>query len=154
VIGVDTHKDGQLAIALAPNGGKLGESQIPTTRKGHDELFVSRSPLSTRLAEITAPPAGISEADWLATPSAVRALILAQPEVIQQHRAQLAARATELTSLREQIGRTSRHSSRPPSSNGPALRPPERRKGSGRMGGRQPGHPGTRPGLLPIERVG
>ena len=32
VIGVDTHKDVHVAVALAPNGGKLGEHRIPTTR--------------------------------------------------------------------------------------------------------------------------
>jgi transposase len=40
VIGVDTHKDVHLAVALAPNGGKLGECRIPTTRKGCDDLIV------------------------------------------------------------------------------------------------------------------
>jgi hypothetical protein len=58
-----------------------------------------------------APPAGISEADWLATPVAVRALILVQQEEIEQLRAQLTVLATELTSLRERIGRSSRNSS-------------------------------------------
>jgi hypothetical protein len=80
---------------------------------------------------MTAPPPGISEADWLATPSAVRGLILAQQEEIQQLRAQVCTMATELASLREQIGRTSRNSSKPPSTNGPGFKPPERRKGSG-----------------------
>ena len=94
---------------------------------------------------MTAPPAGISEADWLATPSAVRALILAQQEEIQQLRVQVCAMATELASLRERIGRTSRNSFKPPSSNGPGFKPPERRKGSGRKRGGQPGHPGNGP---------
>jgi transposase len=100
-----------------------------------------------------APPAGISEADWLATPVAVRALILVQQEEIEQLRAQLTALATELASLRERIGRSSRNSSKPPSSDGPGFKPPERRKGSGRKRGGQPGHPGSGPELLPIERV-
>ena len=106
------------------------------------------------------PPAGISEADWLATPTSVRALILAQQEEIQALkqenqllRSQLAALATELASLRERIGRSSRNSSKPPSSDGPGFKPPERRKGSGRKRGGQPGHPGSGPELLPIERV-
>jgi hypothetical protein len=66
-------------------------------------------------------PAGISEADWLATPSAVKALILAQQEELQvqqeelqQLRAQISALATELASLRERISRSSRNSSKPP----------------------------------------
>jgi hypothetical protein len=48
-------------------------------------------------------PDGISEADWLATPSAVKALILAQQEELQaqrkelqQLRAQISTMATEL----------------------------------------------------------
>jgi transposase len=100
-----------------------------------------------------APPAGISGADWLATPVAVRALILVEQEEIEQLRVQLTALATELASLRERIGRSSRNSSKPPSSDGPGFKPPERRKGSGRKRGGQPGHPGSGPELLPIERV-
>jgi len=109
---------------------------------------------------MSTPPAGIPEADWLATPASVRALILAQQQEIQalrqendELRSQLTALATELASLREQIGRSSRNSSKPPSSDGPGFKPPERRKGSGRKRGGQPGHPGSGPELLPIERV-
>ena len=40
VIGVDTQKDIHVAVALAPNGGRLGEHRIPTTRKGYDDLIV------------------------------------------------------------------------------------------------------------------
>ena len=106
------------------------------------------------------PPPGISEADWAATPVGVRAGFLElgqycqeQQEEIEQLRAQLTALATELVSLRERIGRSSRNSSKPPSSDGPGFKPPERRKGSGRKRGAQPGHPGSGPELLPIERV-
>jgi hypothetical protein len=118
---------------------------------------------------MTIPPAGISEADWQATPAGIRSLILSQQQEIQvlrqeneQLRVQLTALATELASLRERIGRSSRNSSKPPSSDGPGLslrgnpsgyKPPERRKGSGRKRGAQPGHPGSGPELLPIERV-
>ena len=62
--------------------------------------------------------AGISEADWQATPAAFRAFILvqqaelqAQQQEIEQLRGQLTALATELASLRERIGRSSRNSS-------------------------------------------
>ena len=106
------------------------------------------------------PPPGISEADWAATPVGVRAGFLElvqccqeQQEEIEQLRAQLTALATELASLRERIGSSSRNSSKPPSSDGPGFKPPERRKGSGRKRGGQPGHPGSGPELLPIERV-
>jgi len=39
VIGVDTHKDIHVAVSLAPNGGRLGDCRIPTTRKCYDELI-------------------------------------------------------------------------------------------------------------------
>ena len=53
----------------------------------------------------------------------------------------------------QEIGRSSLDSSKPPSSDGPGFKPPERRMDSGRKRGGQPGHPGTGPELLPIERV-
>jgi transposase len=98
-------------------------------------------------------PAGIAEADWLATPAAVRAFLVSQEQENAELRNQLTALATELAQLRERIGRSSRNSSKPPSSDGPGFKPPERRKGSGRKRGGQPGHPGSGPELLPIERV-
>jgi hypothetical protein len=55
--------------------------------------------------------------------------------------------------LRDQIGRSSPSSSKPPSSDGPGFKTPQRRKGSGRKRGGQPGHPGAGPELLPIELV-
>ena len=102
---------------------------------------------------MTAHPAGIPEADWLETPASVRALINAQQQEIELLRGQLTSLATELANLRERIGRSSRNSSKPPSSDGLGFKPPERRKGSGRKRGGQQGHPGSGPELLPIERV-
>jgi transposase len=109
---------------------------------------------------MTIPPAGISDADWLAWPTSARSLILHQQQEIhvlhqenEQLRTQLTTLATELAQLRERIGRSSRNSSKPPSSDGPGFKPPERRKGSDRKRGGQPGHPGSGPELLPIERV-
>jgi transposase len=106
-----------------------------------------------------AAPARISKAYWLAWPASARAFIRAQQEKTlalrqenEQLRAQLTVLATELASLRERIGRSSRNSSKPPSSDGPGLKPPERRKGSGRKRGGQQGHPGSGPELLPMER--
>ena len=102
---------------------------------------------------MSTPPARIPEADWLSWPPEARQFILVQPQEIEQLRSQLTALASELAQLRERIGRSSRHSCKPPSSDGPGFKPPERRKGSGRKRGGQPGHPGSRPELLPIERV-
>jgi transposase len=105
-------------------------------------------------------PAGIPEAVWLSWPPEARQFILVQQQEIQalrqandELRSQLTALATELASLREQIGRSSRNSSKPPSSDGPGFKPPARRKGSGRKRGGQPGQSGTGPEPLPIERV-
>jgi transposase len=98
-------------------------------------------------------PARILEVDWLETPAAVRAFILAQQQENAELRGQLTALATELASLRECIGRSSRNSSKPPSSDEPWFKPPARRKGSGRKRGGQPGNPGSGPELQPIERV-
>ena len=99
-------------------------------------------------------PAGIAVADWLATPASVRELLFAQQQENEGLRAELTTLATELAQLRERMGRSSRNSSKPPSSDGPGFKPPERRKGSGRKRGGQPGHPGSGPDLLPIEQVG
>ncbi|MFM9103681.1 MAG: IS66 family transposase, partial [Cyanobium sp.] len=102
---------------------------------------------------MSTPPAGIPEADWLSWPADARSFIVAQQQEIEQLRSQLTALAAELASLREKIGRSSRNSSKPPSSDGPGFKPPVRRKGSGRKRGGQPGHPGSGPELLPAERV-
>ena len=102
---------------------------------------------------MSSPPAGISKADWLSWPAGARTCSLAQQEEIEQLRAQHNALATELANLRERIGRSSRNSSKLPSSDGPGFKPPERRKGSGGKRGGQPGQHGAGPDLLPMERV-
>lgn len=38
VVGIDTHRDFQVAVALAPNGGRLGELTFTATSKGYEEL--------------------------------------------------------------------------------------------------------------------
>jgi transposase len=102
---------------------------------------------------MSTPPDGIPEADWLSWPPEARQFILFQRQEIEQLRSQLTALASELAQLRERIGRSSRNSSKPPSSDGLGFKPPERRKASGRKRGGQPGHPGSGPEALPIERV-
>jgi transposase len=99
-----------------------------------------------------ATPAGLSAADWLATPSSVRDLVTGQQEQILLLQHQQTTLAAELAGLRERIGRSSRNSSKPPSSDGPGFKPPERRKGDGRKRGGQEGHPGAGRNLLPSEQ--
>jgi len=38
VIGADTHKEFHVAVALAPNGGRLGECSNPANRQGYSVL--------------------------------------------------------------------------------------------------------------------
>jgi hypothetical protein len=73
--------------------------------------------------------------------------------VIDHLRQQLTALAAGLAQLRERIGRSSCNFSKPPSSDGPGFKPPERRKVSGSKRGGQPGHTGFGLELLAIERV-
>lgn len=55
--------------------------------------------------------------------------------------------------LEERLGQNSRNSSRPPSSDGPQVKlPPKRRKSRRRRGG-QPGHQGHTRALIPVEEV-
>ena len=38
VVGIDTHRDFHVAVALAPNGGKLAELTFPASSKGCEQL--------------------------------------------------------------------------------------------------------------------
>ena len=76
---------------------------------------------------MSTPPAGIPEADWLATPAGVRTLILVQQQEIQALRQENDELRSQLTALASELA-SSRNSSKPPA----------RRKGSGRKRGGQP----------------
>jgi transposase len=86
-----------------------------------------------------APPAGISEEDWSATPVAVRVLVMG----LLQRVAQLEAR----------LNQTSRNSSKPPSSDPPSARPRPAKEPTGRQSGGQPGHEGHGRTLKPESEV-
>ena len=96
---------------------------------------------------MSSPPAGISERDWAATAPAVRALV-------EQLILQLKILSARVTQLEEQKGRSSRNSSKPPSSDGSGFKPPgpAKNKGSDRKRGGQDGHPGASRELLPTEQ--
>ena len=40
VIGIDTHRDFHVAVALAPKGGKLGQLTFQTSREGYEQLMI------------------------------------------------------------------------------------------------------------------
>lgn len=80
----------------------------------------------------------ITEEDWNSTPKVVQALVLAL--------------LAEVSALREQVGKNSRNSSRPPSSDPPGA-PKRQRVPTGRLRGGQPGHEGTSRPLKPVEQV-
>jgi transposase len=98
-------------------------------------------------------PAGISPADWQATPAAVRAVVgqlLQQNAVLQGQVKQLTERIAQ---LEERLNQNSHNSSKPPSTDPPQTpsRPPH--PPSGRQAGGQPGHPGHNRPLKPLKAV-
>jgi transposase len=92
------------------------------------------------------PPDGISARDWQATPESVRQLVLnllSSLEQLQQ----------EVARLNERVNQNSQNSSKPPSSDPPAVkRKPPVKKGERKRGG-QPGHRGKGRQLKPPEQV-
>jgi len=105
------------------------------------------------------PQIPVAERDWQRTPIAVQALVVSLWEqvqqlgrVVEQQAARMATLEAEVARLQEQLGKTSRNSSRPPSSDPPAVTP-RRRSASGRAPGGQPGHEGHGRSLLPVEQV-
>lgn len=99
------------------------------------------------------PPPDISAQDWDATPQSVQRLVytlLANVEQMQQALGQMQARVSQ---LEEQVGKNSRNSSKPPSSDPPSVKkPPPKVKGERKPGG-QPEHPGRGRQLKPADEV-
>ena len=92
------------------------------------------------------PELPITEEDWNRTPPAVQAVVMALWQ-------QVAALQAEVAQLREQLGRNSQNSSKPPSSDAPSAPPRPKRAPSGRKPGGQPGHTGHGRKLVPVEQV-
>jgi len=86
-----------------------------------------------------APPPGISQEDWAATPVAVRVLVT---ELRQR-----------LVAVEARLNQTSRNSSKPPSSDPPSAPPRQAKAPSGRKSGGQPGHEGHGRTLKPETEV-
>jgi transposase len=95
-----------------------------------------------------APPAGITDTDWAATPPAVRAFICAclltiqlQQEQIAQLQQANAALQQRVADLEAHIGQHSQNSSKPPSADPPSSPPRPPKTPRGRKPGGQKGHP-------------
>lgn len=86
-----------------------------------------------------APPTGISQEDWTATPVAVRGLVRELLRRVEQ--------------LEARLNQTSRNSSKPPSSDPPSAKPRPAKEPSGRNSGGQPGHEGHGRKLKPEREV-
>lgn len=113
------------------------------------------------------PPPGITVADWEATPNSVQTLVYTllpaveemqqivpqlQKQIEQQHK-QIEQQQQRINQLEEQVGKNSRNSSKPPSSDPPNVKkPPPKAKGERKRGG-QPGHKGRGRKLKPAEEV-
>ncbi len=91
---------------------------------------------------------------WERTPQAAREKILTLEAEVAVLRAQVAHLTATVQALREQVGRTSRNSSQPPSADPPQAVPKRRRRApGGRQPGGQPGHDGQTRALVPVEAV-
>ena len=97
-------------------------------------------------------PRAIPHDMWEQLPPEAQAHIRALEARVEALEAMVQAFQEQNRALQEQLHRTSRNSSRPPSSDPPQSAQPHRPRSKRRRGG-QPGHPGhTRP-LLPVEAV-
>jgi transposase len=99
------------------------------------------------------PELPITEDDWNLTPAAVQAVVIALWQQVQALQAQVAALQAEVALLREQMGRNSQNSSKPPLSDAPSAPPRPKRAPSGRKPGGQAGHPGHGRKLVSVEQV-
>ena len=89
---------------------------------------------------------------WDQTPPAVRASIETREGQGQTLTSMIRTLQEQGRTLEERLNQTSRHSSRPPSSDPPQSRRAHRPRGQRRRGG-QPGHPGHTRTLVPVEEV-
>src|SRR5215813_13549609 len=94
---------------------------------------------------------------WEQIPPHVRAgvevIIADQGQRIAALEAQVVSLQQQLRVLRERLSQNSQNSSKPPSSDGPHVKRKPPTEPSGRKPGGQPGHPGHRRALVPLEEV-
>lgn len=91
-------------------------------------------------------PTGLSTAEWSATPAGVQTLLLGLLATVQQQ-------AERIDELEERLHKSSRNSSKPPSSDPPDGPARPRRTPSGRKAGGQAGHAGHGRALKPVAEV-
>ena len=82
-----------------------------------------------------------------------KAALAERDRVIAELMAQVRALTLRVAELEERLGRTSRNSSKPPSSDGPAVRPRPKKAASGRKAGGQAGHERHERPLEPSEKA-
>jgi len=94
----------------------------------------------------------VSEDDWMATPSSIKAVVLALIQQIKELKADNQELKKRLADLDEKLKTDSSNSSKPPSSDPPGSLP-NRRQPTGKPKGGQKGHPGNHRSLVPPEKV-
>jgi len=116
---------------------------------------------------MTEIPPELHAADWWRTPEPIRLLVVAQGAALREQEQVLAAQqealvrqqeeiarlSERLARVEERLGRNSLNSSKPPSSDGPHVKPRPKQVPSGRKAGGQVGHEGHGRALLPETQV-
>ena len=100
---------------------------------------------------LTSSNTEIPPEDWALTPPSVQRVLLLVLERVAALEEELSRLRIENERLREQVQRSSRNSSQPPSSDTPDQPPRRERKSSGKQRGAQPGHEGHQRKLYPPE---
>jgi transposase len=99
------------------------------------------------------PPPGIPSPDWEMTPDSVQRLVYTLLAAVGEMEASIGQMQQRMSQLEEQVGKNSRNSSKPPSSDPPNVKQAPPKEASGRKQGGQPGHEGQGRGLKPPEAV-
>ena len=103
-------------------------------------------------SDLAVPDAGITSDDWQRTPPAVQQLVLHLLQRLTALEQEVAALRAENDQLHEQVRRSSRNSSQPPSQDAPAAPRRPLREPSGKKRGGQPGHERHERSLYPDEQ--
>src|SRR5882672_6858977 len=90
---------------------------------------------------------------WDRLPPEARALILALRAEVAELRTKVREQQQQMQGLQERLNQNSTNSSRPPSSDPPALKRSPPRTASGRLSGGQPGHERQQRPLLPPDHT-